>query len=487
MSIPKLAKQTALYGLSSIFGRLITFVFLTPYLSYNFVPEEMGMQTELYAWAAFINVVLTFRMETAFFRYGSEAEQRSQTFSTAQWSILGLSTVWILFLSLGASSLAPALGYAQHPEYLQYIAWITALDALSALPFALLRMEGKAGLFAGLRLANLALHLGSLFFFLELCPRYFPSIYDETIGIGYVFWANLLASAATLVLLLPQTRGIWRRYYDRGLMQNLWQYASPLLMASFAGIINEVLDRSLLRWLLEGTPTERLAQVGIYGACYKISIFMNLFTQAFQYAAEPFFFKHAQANGERKVYAEVAFLFSLLASGAFLAIMVWMDVLQYFVGSAYREGLLVVPILLLANWCLGLYYIVATWYKLSDQTQYGARIALIGAGITIVTNIILIPYLGYVGAAWATLLCYASMLVLAYRWGQVYYPVPYPVVQMGAYLGLALAFWSAFMLLTPYLPWPSLRLVLGTTFLLAYVYVVYDQEGEAIRVMIKRR
>jgi len=357
--LKKLASETALYGLSSIIGRLVTFVFLTPYLTRKFLPDEMGVQTDIYAWAAFLMIIFTFRMETAFFRFGSKAENRWAAFRTALGSVGSVAIGLGLLLSLLSQPIASALEYPNHPEYIICFALILGLDAGAAIPFALLRLEGRAKKFAVVKLANLFIHLGSILFFLEIAPDYFPSIYSPTVGIGYVFLSNLLASAVTFLLLLPHY--FWRSEegdgdeeeqtepqgwgFDRALFNQMLYYALPLVVAGFAGIVNEVLDRVLLKWMLEGTVEERIYQVGIYGACHKISIFMSLFTQAFNYAAEPFFFKNAERSDSQEIYADVTYLFALVGCSAFLGITLFMEIVQYYVAEGYREGLVVVPIL----------------------------------------------------------------------------------------------------------------------------------------------
>lgn len=479
MSIAKLAKQTALYGLSSIVGRVVSFLFLTPYLSYRFSeePEQMGIQTELYAWAAFFNILLTYRMETAFLRFGAKEEERSSIFSTAQWSILGLVSFFLGMLALFSAPLAEFMGYSVW--YIWLFVGILACDALAALVFAQLRLEERAGQFALVRLLNLALHLGGILFFLEFVPVFMPSYYaGNSAALSYVFGANLLASAATLLMLMPSALRLWKPLFDKALWLKLWRYSWPLLVASFAGIINEVLDRSLLRYFLPGSLEERLALIGIYGACYKLSVFMNLFTQAFNYAAEPFFFRHEQNKGKREVYAKVSLAFHLVACLAFLGVSLFMDIAQYFVAPVYRQGLGIVPILLLANLCLGLYYNVSIWYKLGEgKTRYALYISVFGAILTIAGNILLIPILGYHGSAWATLLCYASMLVASYYYGQKQFPIPYNVRKIALYLGFSLFAYA----LQQLLPLDALgRIVYAALVCLGFLLFVWKREARGL-------
>ena len=505
--LKKLAGETALYGLSSILGRLLTFVFLTPFLTnvFNDDRAQIGIQTDIYAWAAFLMIIFTYRMETAFFRFGSKKEDRATAYKTATTSVVASTSVLVLLLIAFAQPIANQLGYPQHANYVIWFAFILGFDTLAAVPFALLRLEGKALKFALVRLANLFTQLGFVLLFLYVLPNYYPQYYNPEMGIGYVFIANLIASGVTFLLLLPT---YWakvgmdkevmdapeRPIFDRELLKNMLLYSMPLVLAGFAGIINEVLDRILLKALLEGSSKEVLEQLGIYGACYKIAIFMNLFTQAFNYAAEPFFFRNADKKYAKDLYANIAFLFALVGTVGFLSIMLFMDIVQYFVASNYREGLIIVPILLMANLCLGLYYNLAIWFKLSNQTRYGAIIAVVGASITIIGNIVFIPmmlrlgYPGYLGSAWATLLCYASMVVLAYYLGQKHYPIPYQAGRIVFYLGLVAGFYGAYTWgIKPYLTTQSLlSYVVSASIVLLYLVVIYAIDGRRIKTMLRQ-
>lgn len=389
-------------------------------------------------------VLYSFRMETTFFRFGSTLDKRNDAFRTASTAVWGSTLFFTSLLLLFSNNIAEALQYPGQGHYVRWFAIILAADALVAIPFARLRLEGRAMRFASLKIINILLHLGSLLFFLELCPWLIErgydwpkAIYAPDLGIGYLFVANLIASLVTALLLLPMYfKKVGR--FDGKELRKMLRYAAPLAIAGFAGIINEVLDRNLLKWLLLGTLEERLASLGVYSACYKIAIILNLFTQAFNYAAEPFFFKQAAQKTDTKLYARVAEAYLVVGCFAFLGIVLYIDIVKYFVGAEFREGLRVVPVLLLANLCLGLYYNLSIWYKLTDKTIMGAYMAIVGALVTISANLLLIPWIGYMGAAWATLLCYASMLILSYFWGQRYYPVPYPVERLAVYAALAI-------------------------------------------------
>lgn len=503
--IKKLAGQTALYGLSSILGRLLTFVFLTPFLTYIFNNDraQMGIQTDVYAWAAFLMVLFTYRMETAFFRFGVKKEEQATAYKTATSALLVTTVIGVGILVTLAQPIATVLGYADKAHYIRWFAFILGFDALVALPFALLRLQGRALKFALVKLLNLLLHLGGVLLFLYVLPNYISAWYDPTMGIGYVFLANLIASAATFLVLLPDYYQVISTkkkeespaIFDKVLLKKMLLYSLPLVVAGFAGIINEVLDRILLKAYLPGSDENVLEQLGVYGACYKIAIFMNLFTQAFNYAAEPFFFKNVEKSYAKQLYANVALFFTLVGCLGFLGILLFMDLVQYFVASNYREGLVIVPLLLLANLCLGLYYNVAVWYKLSDKTRYGALIALCGAGVTIVANLILIPWFieagqaGYLGSAWATLACYVGMVALAYGLGQKHYPIPYPIGRMISYIGLALVFYGGYsQWLRPMWSAPSWSsYTMSSVLWVLYIGIIIGVDGRRLKAMLNQK
>ncbi|MDD5034720.1 MAG: polysaccharide biosynthesis C-terminal domain-containing protein [Methylococcaceae bacterium] len=444
--LKKLAGQTAIYGLSTIVGRLLNYL-LVPLYTYRFAdPRDFGVVTEFYAYTAFLNVVLTYGMETALFNFSAKSDRNPKVYSTALFSLLVSSTLFLIGMGWVAGPIAEVLRYPGHSDYVLWMAWVIGLDALSAIPFAWLRERQRAKRFALLKMFNILLNIGANLFFIGLCKGVYEAgnsgwwewagrLYDPDIGIGYVFIANLIASAATVGFLLPEFLAA-RARPDFKLWRNMLAYALPLLIAGLAGMVNETLDRILLKYLL---PVESaMEQLGIYGACYKISILMSIFIQAFRYAAEPFFFSHYQRSDARELYALVMRWFVIACSFIFLAVMANLVWIQYFVGAYYRAGLGVVPILLLANLCLGVFYNLSIWYKLTEQTRFGTYLTLWGALVTLVLNYCWIPRLGYLGSAWATLACYASMAVLSYGMGQKYYPLRYDLKRMIAYPLMAL-------------------------------------------------
>ena len=441
--IKKLAGQTAIYGLSSIVGRLLNYL-LVPIYTRVFLPPEFGVVTELYGYVGFLTVLLTYGMETAFFRYVKEANKPKEVFSTAFLSLLFSTLAFAMVALLFRQSIAELIRYPNHSEYVLWFALILSFDALSALPFARLRYEERPIKFAVIKLLNIALNIGVVLFFIVFCPKYaaqydfLNKIYHSQIGVGYIFIGNLAASAVTFALLLPDVLRA-KLTFVKSLWRQMIIYALPLVVAGFAGIINEMLDRVMLKYLLPHDLETNMAQLGIYGACYKLSILMTLFIQAFRYAAEPFFFSRSVHSDARKTYAEVMNYFAWVCGFIFVGITLFLDVVKHFIGVNYHEGLSVVPILLLANLMLGVYYNLSIWYKLTNKTSYGALIGVLGALVTIVLNFWLIPRIGYMGSAWATLACYTFMVALSYFFGKKHYAIPYELGKLAILLLVALA------------------------------------------------
>jgi O-antigen/teichoic acid export membrane protein len=450
--IRRLAGQTAIYGLPSIIGRILGFL-LVPLYTRVFGLADYGTVNVFYAYAAFFTVLLTYGMETAFFRF-NELEEHSEKVYTSGLISLVVSTVVFLVLALVFSGrIADWMEYPAHRDYVVWFAWILGLDALSAIPFARLRAQNKATRFASIKLLNILTNIALNLFFLLLCPwllRHHPDaaitglvrlMYNPSWGIEYIFISNLAASILTLAALSPEFFRV-RWSFQPEIWRKMIVYALPLLFAGMAGIVNETFDRILLRYLLP--PDIASDQVGIYGACYKVSILMTLFIQAYRFAAEPFFFAEAKKSDAREIYARVMNYFIITVSVIFLVTMLYLDdVFIYLIGSKFRVGKGVIPILMLANLFLGVYYNLSVWYKLTSKTIWGAWLTGIGAVITLVLNFWWIPLgpgspiHGYYGAAWATFFCYGSMMVISYAVGQHYFSVPYQLRKILGYLGLA--------------------------------------------------
>ncbi|HAW52293.1 MAG TPA: polysaccharide biosynthesis protein [Flavobacteriales bacterium] len=452
-SLKNLAGQTAVYGLSSIVGRFLNYL-LTPLYTYQFVAKDYGVVTEMYAYVAFLVVLLTFGMETAYFRFVSRSEFKQSVYNAALLPVVVSATIFMGICIAFSGSLSAAISYPDNPEFVIWFAIIVGLDAISSIPLARLRQENKATRFVGINLSSIALNIGLNLFFIAYCKVMFDSgrsnwiidmFYDPAIGVGYIFIANLLASIFKCLLLLPFMTGL-SISVDRKTLRSMLIYGAPLLIAGVAGIANENLDRILLKYLLleDIGLSETMTQVGIYGACYKVSILITLFVQAYRYAAEPFFFNKSVDVDAKETYAEMMKYFVLTCLVVFLGLMMNIDIVMLFVGEEYRVGAQIVPILLLANIFLGIYYNLSVWYKLTDKTMYGAYISIVGAILTVLFNLALIPKLGYVGSAWTTLICYAGMMTMSYFWGRKHYHIHYPIKKLAAYSALILIIYLGF-------------------------------------------
>lgn len=483
--IKKLASQTAIYGLSSIVGRLLNFL-LVPLYTRVFLPEEYGVVTELYSYLGFLIVFFTYGMETAFFRYIKDSDKPTNVYSTTLISLLFSTLTLVSLFILFATPIAEFIRYPNNVEYVVWFALILGFDAMAAIPFAHLRYAQRPIKFAVIRLLNIALSIGVILFFVVLCPKLADSypilynIYNPDIGVGYIFIGNLVGSAMTLLLLLPDILKV-KFTFDRVLWRKMLVYGLPLVVAGFAGIINEMLDRILLKYLLPYDTTTNLAHLGVYGACYKLSILMALFTQAFRYAAEPFFFAQSNASNAKEIYALVMKYFVVAGALIFLGITLFLDIFKHFIGPNFHEGLGVVPILLMANLCLGVYYNLSIWFKLTNKTMTGAGIAIFGAAITVVLNVLLIPKIGYLGSAWATLVCYATMVAVSYGLSKKHYAIPYNLPIIFGSLGLAVAIYWMDGLVSQMLIGQTLVLVVVKIgLILGYLGVAYKMVGNQI-------
>lgn len=482
--IKKLAGQTAIYGLSSIVGRFLNYL-LTPLWTSVFIAGQFGIITEMYAYVAFLVVLLTYGMETTFFRFSTKDGYQPENVFTTILSTLSFSSIVFIFLAiLFAQDIADWLMYPDHSEYVIWFAIIVGFDAITAVPLAHLRKENKPVKFAFVNLGNVAVNIFFNLFFIWYCKGNYEAgttnwvidtFYNHDIGVGYVFIANLIASIFKLVFVIPEISILRKGKFILNYLKPMFKYALPLLFVGMAGIVNETLDRILLKRLLvpDLGKDEALVQVGIYGANYKLSILITMFIQAYRYAAEPFFFNQEKEKGSRELYARIMNYFVIIVCVLFLFVMFYLDILKYFINNEKLwEGLSIVPILLVANVCLGIYYNLSIWYKLSFKTGYGALISIFGAVVTVVLNLILIPSMGYEGAAWTTLICYGLMVVVSYLLGQRFYPIPYNLQRIIGYVfGAVILFLTSDFLISDYdLP---IKLTLNTVILLGYLAVAY--------------
>ncbi len=462
--------------MGTIIPRLLNYLLLTPFYTRIFVQGEYGIVTELYAYVAFLMVLLTYGMETAYFRFAESEKSPARVYSTSLFSLFISSFAFIFFVTLFAQPVADLIRYSSNKEYIIYFAFIVGLDALCAIPFAKLRQQNRALRFTIIKIVNISVNIGFNLFFLVLCPYLATenpdspvlSIYSDDVGVGYAFISNLIASIITLILLLPDILRV-KFEFDTSLIKRMLKYSYPLLIIGLAGMINEVSDKILLKYLLPDS-VDALAQIGIYGANYKLAVIMTLFIQMFRYAAEPFFFAEAKKKDAKRVYADVMKFFVIFCLVIFLVVMMYLDVVKYFIGPDFRAGLRIVPIVLLANLFLGVFYNLSIWYKLNNLTLYGALIAIIGAVITIVLNVVLIPEIGYLGSAWGHFFCYFSMMVISWLWGRSVFPIQYDLKRILGYTALALLLYgiSEFLIIEK----ESLRLIINTVYLIIFVLVV---------------
>ena len=430
----KLAGETALYGLGSILPRMLNFLLVPLHTIGLFTRAEYGVTVKLYAFAAVLNILFMFGMETAFFRFATKpGADVKRVFNLAQTCVLIISISCSILFIVFSGPLANALDLADHPEWITWLALILLTDAVVAIPFARLRLEKKALQFASMKIANVVILLGLNLYFLKIA-------YNPEINVGYVFLANVIANGF-YILFFMRTLFSWRPTIDAEITPSMISYAWPVMLTGMAGTVNEMFSRTTLDWWLPDNFYSSITKkeaMGIFGACYKYAVFMMLGVQAFRYAAEPFFFSNAADKNSPQLFARVNHFFVITGCVVFLGISVNLDLLKYFIGEDFWAGLNIVPILLMAYLFLGIYYNFSIWFKLTDKTYYGTLITFIGAAVTILGNYWLIPYAGFTGSSWAALLCYLSMTILCYVTGQRNYPIPYNISQGLGYLLLAL-------------------------------------------------
>ena len=441
--IKQLFGQTAVYGLGIVLPRLLNYLLLTPFYTRIFERAAYGVITELYAYVVFLLVILTYGMETGFFRYASSSDQRGRVYTTVLSSLFSSSLLFIILMLSFSGPISGILGYEQHPEYIKWLAVIVGIDAFTSIPFARIRLRNQALKYALIRIGEVSVNIGLNLFFLYYCPRHTDSeiialLYDENIGVGYVLISNLIASSLKLLLLLPDILAAFRSAFDLKLFKQILRYSYPLLIAGMAGTVNEALDRILLKHLIpmEQNPME---QLGIYGANYKLAVLMTLFVQMFKYAAEPFFFSKSEEKNAKRLYADVMLFFVVAGLFIFLLVNLYLDYFILFIGSDFREGVQIVPVVLMANLVMGIFFNLSIWYKLTNLTRYGAILVLLGALITVVINTVFIPLYGYIASAWAHLICYSTMVIVSYFWSRKHYAIPYRIGRILAYMAAAMA------------------------------------------------
>lgn len=467
-SVKSLAHDTAIYGLSSIVGRFLNWL-LVPLYTVKLTTGEYGIVTNLYAYVALTLIVLTYGMETGFFRFinREDTKEPMRVYST---SLISLATTSVLFVALIVAFLGPlsrALDCGEHPGYIMMMAVAVAVDAFTAIPFSYLRYQNKAVKFATLKCISIAINIGlNLLFFLVM--------FNPEIGVGYIFFANLIASLAVIPLLFRELTG-FRWVMDGALLKRMLKYSFPLLILGIAGIMNQNLDKILFPYLVTD-KADGMAQLGIYGACCKVALVMMMFTQAFRFAYEPFIFAQNREQGGDKLraYSDAMKFFVIFAMVIFLGVMFYMPVLQNFIAADFRVGLKVVPIIMIADIFFGVFFNLSLWYKLSDKTIWGTWFSLLGLAVTIGLNMLLVPRIGYMGCAWTAFACYGIMMTASYFVGRAKHPLRYPVGRISAYFFGALALYCAGQCIDTGNDW--LTMAARTPLLLVYLFAVYKFE-----------
>ncbi|RWX00030.1 oligosaccharide flippase family protein [Flavobacterium cerinum] len=485
MSLYKnLFKQTAIYGLATVVPRIFSFL-LTP-LYTDILPEDKyGEMSLVFAWMAFFNVVLAYGMETAFFRFYN-SDNKQTVLNTSTVSVFWSSLLFLLSALLFRNFLAKVSGI--DVEYITYTIWILVLDALVIIPFSKLRAQGRPMFYSMIKIGNVGVNLLLNVFLLIYLPKlalsypdsFWGTIFVKNFEIGYIFISNVIASLLTLIVLLPHYFKMnW--HFDMELWKRMMRYSIPVLIAGMAFVVNETFDRIFLEKLLPANIAK--AEVGIYSGCYKLAVFMTLFATAFRLGIEPFFFSHSKNESAPQTYATITKYFVIFGSIILLGVVVFSDLLKELMirRESYWEGMKVVPLVILANFFLGIYHNLSVWYKLSDKTKIGAYISIVGAIVTIVLNVTLIPIWSYMGSAIATLAAYSSMMIISYYFGNKYYPIPYDTKKIGGYLLLSI------ILSMGYFYGFRQNYYVGVAAILVYAVFIYRNEKQVLLRILRRK
>ena len=476
MNLKSLAKDTALYGLSSIVGRFLNYL-LVPLYTYKIAAESggYGIVTNLYAYTALFLALLTFGMETTLFRFGSKPDTDGKmVYSNALRLVGGVGLAFLVLVFALLHPIAGAMGYEAHPEYIAIFALITAQDAFQAIMFSRLRQQRRPLRFVALKFAfiipSILLNL-FIFLVMDKIPALHGTFVQFNYGVGLIFVANLICTTLVSLLFLPEIRGI-AYGFDRDLAWQMLRYSWPLLLLSLVGVLNQVADKILVPYLLPGE--EGMVQLGIYGACVKIAMIMSLLTQAFRYAYEPIVFADNKDRQNPATLAHGTKYFIIFTLLAFLAVVFYMPLLQRFIGAGYREGIGVIPIVMMAEIFMGVYFNLSFWYKLTDQNWWGAVISAIGVAVMVAVNVLFVPRIGYWACAWGGFAGYGTSMLISYFVGQKKYPIPYDLGTIGKFVLIAGAMFAAHTLYLHTLPvW--LQLLAGTVLLAVFALAAWRE------------
>ena len=478
----RLAGETAIYGVSSIVGKFLNWMLVPMYTRVLATESDFGIVTNLYAWTALLMVILTYGMETGFFRFMNKREITlpMRVYTTTLFSLAFTSILFMVFVFSALNPISHSLGYGAHPEYIGMMGGIVAVDAFCCIPFAFLRYQGKAVRFAGIKLLNIFLNIILVILFLIVCPWLYEQapvlvgwFFKPDYQVGYIFIANVLTSLVTFILLIPDMIPGLREKVSLSLLKQMLKYSFPILILGIAGIFNQTADKILFPFLFEDKDYAT-TQLGIYGACFKVAVVMVMFIQAFRYAYEPFIFAKNKSDNNTKAYSEAMKYFIIFSLIIFLGVMFYLDILKYFVASEYYPGLRVVPIVMLGELFFGIYFNLSFWYKLIDQTQWGAYFSTIGCVVTVLIIVLLAPVYGYMACAWASFASNLLMMILSYVIGQKRFPIQYDIKSAVFYGVLAAVFYVAGIL--PQIESEFLRLTYRTILLLVFVGIIIKKD-----------
>jgi len=480
-----LFKQTAIYGLATVLPRMFSFLLVPLYT--DLLPKAAyGKVTIIFAWMIFFNVILAYGMETTFFRFYNNETDKKAVIETTTISIFWSTLLFLFPALLFKNVLAEFSGI--DVQYIIYTIWILVLDALVIVPFSKLRAYQRPMIYAIIKIGNVVVNLSLNLFFLIYLPKiaqanpdsFLGSLYTENFEVGYIFVSNIIASLLTFIALSPNYFHVnWQ--FDFNLWKRMMRYGLPIMVAGIAFAINEQFDKILLGKLLPANIAE--AEVGVYSACYKLGLFMVLYRTAYTLGIEPFFFSHAKNENAPQTYATITKYFVIFGSFILLSVIVFADIFKYFMirDSSYWEAMKVVPLIILANFFLGIYTNLSVWYKLIDKTYIGAYISIIGAVVTLVLNFLLIPTMSYYGSAIATIAAYGTMMGISYFLGNKYYPIPYDIKKISGYLGLSILF----SIISFY--YFRENYFVGIPLLLGFMYYIYRNEKETLNKILKRK
>ena len=447
-NLKSLTKDTAIYGLSSIIGRFLNYLLVPLYTdAITKASGGYGVITNIYAYTALLLVILTYGMETTFFRFANKSEEDpKKVYATILLSVGTTSLLFVIFVFIFLSPISSIMGYAEHPSYIWVMAMVVAIDAFQCIPFAYLRYQKRPIKFAALKLLFVVLNITLNLIFFLLLPALYKThpdvighIYDPSVGAGYAFYINLACTAPITFFFYKELTG-FKYTFDKQLMRRMMRYSWPILVLGIAGILNQTADKIMFPYIYKGNDAH--AQLGIYGAASKIAMIMAMITQAFRYAYEPFVFGKAEDKNNRETYAKAMKYFLIFTLLAFLVVVGYMDILRYIIHRDYWEGLQVVPIVMAAEIMMGVYFNLSFWYKLIDKTIWGAYFSGIGCIVLVAINIIFVPRYGYMACAWAGFAGYATAMTLSYIIGQKKYPIAYPLGSMAIYVAITVLFYA---------------------------------------------